>query len=95
MTSKERAFLRKSANTIETILFIGKAGVTESIIKEVDNMLVARELIKGKVLDNALLTARDVAEQISEKTHSKVVQVIGNKFVLYKKNKEIAYYNID
>jgi len=95
MTSKERAYLRKSANTMETILFVGKQGVTENILEEVDKMIVARELIKGKVLENALLTAREVAEEISVKTKCQVIQVIGGKFVLYRKNKDICKYNVD
>lgn len=95
MTSKDRAFLRKSANTIETTLFIGKSGITDNIVEEVDKMILKRELIKGKVLENALLSAREVAEGLANKSNSQVVQVIGNKFVLYRKNKEICQYNVD
>ncbi|MGL5972878.1 MAG: YhbY family RNA-binding protein [Oscillospiraceae bacterium] len=95
MKSKDRAFLRKEANSIETILFIGKQGVTSNITDEVNQMLKARELIKGKVLDNALSSSRAVANEISDTVNCHVIQVIGSKFVLYKKNKDICKYKID
>ena len=79
LTSKQRAQLRGLANSIDTILHVGKEG-----IKQADDALEARELIKGKVLENSLLTSREAAEELAEKTRSQVVQVIGTKFVLYR-----------
>ena len=85
LTSKQRAQLRGLANGIDTILQIGKDGVGENLIKQADAALEARELIKGKVLDNNLeYDARRAAEELARATRSEVVQVIGTKFVLYR-----------
>ena len=84
LTSKQRAQLRGIAAGDDTILIVGKDGVTENVIQEADNALEARELIKGRVLENSLLTAREAAEAIAPATRSEVVQVIGSKFVLYR-----------
>ena len=85
LTSKQRAQLRGIASQADTILQIGKDGVSENIIKEANNALEARELIKGRVLENSLLTAREAAEMLKVPTRSEVVQVIGSKFVLYRR----------
>ena len=84
LTSKERAALRAQANTLETTLMVGKDGVTEAVIAEADNQLTARELVKGKVLENAMLTPREVCEAICEETGADGVAVIGTKFVIYR-----------
>ena len=84
LTSKQRAQLRGLANSIDTIIHIGKDGVGENLIKQADDALEARELIKGKVLENSLLSAREGAEELARATRSQVVQVIGTKFVLYR-----------
>ena len=84
LTSKERAELRAQANTLETTLMVGKDGVTEAVIAEADNQLTARELVKGKVLENAMLTPREVCEAICEETGADGVAVIGTKFVIYR-----------
>ena len=86
LTSKQRAQLRGMANGIDTILQIGKEGVTESVIRQADDALEARELIKGRVLENSLLTAREVCDQLLKPTRSEPVQVIGSKFVLYRES---------
>ena len=88
LTSKDRAALRKIANSLETILQVGKGGIGEQVIKQADDALEAREIIKGKVLENAPAFAREVAEELAAATNSEVVQVIGTKFVLYRKNKK-------
>lgn len=85
LTSKQRAQLRGIASRENTILMVGKDGVSENIIKEANNALEARELIKGRVLENSLLTAREAAELLRVPTRSEVVQVIGSKFVLYRR----------
>jgi RNA-binding protein len=84
LTSKERAELRAQANTIDTTLMIGKSGVTEAVIAEAENLLTARELVKGKVLEGALLTPREVSDAICEATGADGVAVIGTKFVIYR-----------
>ena len=85
LTSKQRAQLRGLANGIDTILQVGKDGIGENPIKQADDALEAREIIKGKVLDNNLdYDARTAAEELARATRSEVVQVIGTKFVLYR-----------
>ena len=84
LTSKQRAYLRAMANSIETILMVGKGGISDDIVKQANDALKARELIKGKVLETAPHSPRDTAE----KTKSDVIQVIGTKFILYRKNQQ-------
>ena len=68
LTSKQRAEFRAQANTLETTLMVGKDGVTEAVVAEADRLLTARELVKGKVLESALMTAREVSDAICEET---------------------------
>ena len=84
LTSKQRAQLRGLANDIDPIVHIGKDGIGDNLIKQADDALEARELIKGKVLENSMLSAREGAEELAKATRSQVVQVIGTKFVLYR-----------
>ena len=84
LTSKERAELRAQANNLETTLMVGKDGVTEAVVAEADNQLTARELIKGKVLENAMLSPREVCDALCEATGADGVSVIGTKFVIYR-----------
>ena len=84
LTSKERAELRAKANGIETTLMVGKVGVTESLLAEADNQLTTRELVKGKVLEAAMMTPREVSDQICEALGAEGVSVIGTKFVIYR-----------
>ena len=84
LTSKERADLRAQANSLETTLMVGKEGVTEAVAAEADRLLTARELIKGKVLESALMSAREVSEAICEATGADGVSCVGNKFVIYR-----------
>ena len=88
MTIKERASLRSLAAMENTIVQIGKNGITDQVIASVDNALTARELIKGKVLESSLLTAKEACEMLAEACHAEAVQTIGTKFVLYRKNPE-------
>ena len=88
MTSKQRAYLRGVANTIDPIFQIGKGGITDNLITQLSDALEARELIKITVLKNAPDYARDIANNIAENTNSEVVQVIGNKITLFRKRKE-------
>ena len=84
LTSKQRAELRAQANTIDTTLMVGKDGVTEAVIAEAENLLTARELVKGKVLEGAFMTPREVCDAICEATGADGVAVIGTKFVIYR-----------
>lgn len=84
LTSKERARLRSLGNELEPIFQIGKGGVTDEIINQLDQALTARELIKVRVLKNSLEEPREAAEKISAATDSEVVQVIGRNFILYR-----------
>ena len=84
LTSKERAELRAQANSLDTTLMVGKDGVTDALIAEADNQLTARELVKGKVLENAMLTPREVCDALCEATGADGVSVIGTKFVIYR-----------
>ena len=84
LTSKERAQLRAQANAIDTTLMVGKGGVTVAVIAEADNQLETRELVKGKVLEGALMSPREVSDAICEATGADGVAVIGTKFVIYR-----------
>lgn len=84
LTSKQRAQLRGMASTLDTIVHVGKDGIGENLIKQVNDALEARELIKGRVLENSMLSPREAAQELAPLTRSEVVQVIGTKFVLYR-----------
>ena len=84
LTSKQRAELRAQANNLDTTLIVGKDGVTDAVIAEAENLLTARELIKGKVLETALMSAREVSDAICEATGADGVSCVGYKFVIYR-----------
>lgn len=86
LTSKQRAALRGLANSIDTIFQIGRSGITENLVKQADEALTARELIKLRVLENAEVSSREAADSLAETLHADVVQVIGTKLVLYRRN---------
>lgn len=84
LTSKQRADMRAQANSLETTLMVGKDGVTEAVAAEADRLLTARELVKGKVLESALMSAREVSDAICEATGADGVACVGSKFVIYR-----------
>lgn len=86
LTSKQRAKLRGIASTYETIFQIGKSGIGDQLVQQVLDALKKRELIKIHVLDNCEYDAKEAAAILAEHSRSEVVQVIGNRFVLYKRN---------
>ena len=90
LKGKQRAYLRSLAQKEEVILHIGKAGVTEPVIAQAKEALAARELIKGRVLENSLLTAAEAQTMLCEACEADGVQVIGNVFVLYKRRADGA-----
>ncbi len=84
LSSKQRAFLRSLANSLEPVFQVGKGGVTEEMCLQISNCLEARELIKLRVLENSGYTAKEAAEEIAGKTGADVVSVVGMRFVLYR-----------
>lgn len=84
MTSKQRAYLRSLANTMDPIVHMGKDGVNENMVKQVSDALEARELIKGTVLQNSPMTAREAIDALCEGADAEPVQCIGNRFVIYR-----------
>ena len=88
LTSKQRAYLRSLANPLQTIGQIGKDGITESVIQSAGDALAAREIIKLRVLETSLMTAREACEVLCEELGAEPVQCIGTRFVIYKRNEE-------
>lgn len=88
LTSKQRAQLLGMASTEDTIIIVGKGGITENVVAQVKDALTARELVKGKVLESSLLTAREACEALAEACKAEQVQCIGSKFVLFKRNEK-------
>ena len=86
LTSKQRAQLRAMANGIDTILIVGKDGITPNLAAQAADALRARELVKGRVLETSVLSAREACEILAERCRAQPVQVIGSRFVLYKRN---------
>lgn len=86
MTGKQRAYLRGLANSLDPILHAGKGGVSDAMRKQADDALTARELIKGRVLETAPVSVRELAEDIAASVNAEVVHVIGRTFVLYRRN---------
>lgn len=89
LTSKQRAQLRSMAITEDTIIQIGKSGITDNLLTQVNDALKARELIKGRVLETSLLTAKEASDELCRLSRAEQVQVIGSKFVLYKENHDM------
>ena len=90
LTSKQRAYLRSLALDLDTIVIIGKNGIGENLIKQVQDDLRVHELIKGKVLENSLLSSKEAMAELAEVCKAEPVQAIGSKFVLYKRNEKDA-----
>ena len=93
LTSKQRAVLRKAANGLDPVFQVGKGEIDETLIKSTADCLAARELIKMKVLETSLYSAREAAERLAEETGAEVVQVIGAKFVLFLKKKKESRFD--
>lgn len=89
LNSRQRAQLRAMANGIDTILQIGKGGITDNVVAQVSDALKTRELIKGRVLESSMMTAREAADTLCRLCRAESVQTIGSRFVLYKENHEI------
>jgi len=86
LTSKQRASLRSMANTMDTILYVGKDGITDATVKEAYDALEAREIIKCAVQQNCELTAREALDELCQRLHAEPVQCIGRRFVMYRES---------
>ncbi len=86
MTSKQRAYLRGMANTLDTVLQIGKGGITQPVLRQIDETLEKRELIKVRVLETAMLTAREACNEVCEELGCEGIQAIGTRFVIYRES---------
>lgn len=88
LTSKQRAFLRAMAVNLDTILMIGKGGISDDVLTQADGALTARELIKGRVLETAPGSVKELAAQVAEANGAELVTTIGTRFVLYRRNEK-------
>lgn len=88
LTGKQKRYLRSMGNEMEPILFVGKEEVTENVRKQADEALEARELIKGRVLQNCADVPQNIASQVAEATKAELVQVVGRNFLLYRMAQE-------
>ncbi len=88
LNGKQRAYLRSLANGLDSILIVGKGGIDANILKQADDALAARELIKGSVLETSPVAPREAADRIAGGTGADTVQVIGSRFVLYRRNEK-------
>lgn len=89
LTSKQRAELRAQANGLDTTLMVGKGGVTEQVVAEAETQLEARELVKGRVLESALMSAREVLDVLCEATGGEGISTVGSKFVIYRESERL------
>ena len=94
LTGKQRSYLRGEANELNPIVHVGKERINQGVIEELDEALDDHELVKGRVLDNALSDVKNVAHELAEECGAEVVQVIGNVFVLFRRNQEDPIYNL-
>lgn len=88
ISGKQRSYLKSLANKIDTLCYIGKDGITENVIKEIDNLLDKKELVKVKIQETAELNPKDVCNELATKLNAEFVQAIGRKFTLYRQAKE-------
>jgi RNA-binding protein len=94
MNSSDRAKLRSAANAIKACYYIGKDGITDAVLDGIEEALVSRELIKIGVQENCPVPAKEACTSVAESLDAEPVQVIGRKFVIYRRNKEINQYGI-
>ncbi|MBQ0111209.1 MAG: ribosome assembly RNA-binding protein YhbY, partial [Oscillospiraceae bacterium] len=88
LTSKQRAFLRAKGNSLETVFQIGKQGLNDALLKQTDELLELRELVKLRVLETCEISSREAADTIANGIGAQVVQVIGSRFILFKESNE-------
>lgn len=88
LSSKQRSFLRSLANHMDPVLIIGKEGIDDGVIKQADEVLEKRELIKVNVLKSCEMSPREACGELCDATDADPVQVIGNRFVIYRPSRE-------
>lgn len=88
ITSKQRSYLKSLAHELTPTVFVGKAGLTDNILKEMETGFESRELVKVKIQEGCELEAKELANQMAERLHAEFVQAIGHKFTLYRRSKE-------
>lgn len=94
LTGKQRSYLRGKANKLDPYVHIGKEGLNEAVYEKIDEVLDDHELVKIRILDNSLEDINEVANQVCESLGAELVQVIGNVFVIYRKNMEEPIYDL-
>ena len=94
MITSKHAALRSQSNGMETIFQIGKGGISDMLVQQVEDALKAREMIKLRVLESAPVFAREAAQELAEKCGAEIVQVIGSRFILFKRNPEKPIYEM-
>ena len=88
LTGKQRSYLKGIANTMDPLFQLGKSGITENFIKQIDTTLETREIVKVKILKNSDLDPTEAANQIADELNAEFVQSMGSKFVIYRESKE-------
>ena len=86
LSSKQRAFLKKKGNRLDAIVRVGKDGVTDNLIKSLSDSLTAREFVKVKILENCEDDKRDIAEELTKKTESELVHILGRTLLIFREN---------
>ncbi len=94
LTGKQRSYLRARANKMDPVLHIGKEDISEAVVEQLDEALTDHELVKGRVLNNSMMDSRTAAGELAERCNCDVVQVIGNIFILFRRNQEEPIYNL-
>lgn len=94
LTGKQRSYLRKKGNQMNPVVQVGKNGISSGLVEQVEEVLEAKELIKVRILDNSLYTAREAAEELAKKCEAEIVQVIGNVCLIYRRNEDEPKYNL-
>jgi len=94
LTGKQRSFLRGEANNLDPYVHIGKEGLNEAVYEKIDEVLDDHELVKIRVLDNSLEDINEVAHEVCNQLGAELVQVIGNVFIIFRRNMEEPVYNL-
>ena len=94
LTGKQRSFLRGEANSLDPYVHMGKEGLNEAVYEKIDEVLDDHELVKIRVLDNSLEDINEVAHEVCNQLGAELVQVIGNVFIIFRRNMEEPVYNL-